>query len=426
MCVASTQSLTSHSHYLSYQISIYPPNSGQTAPLTMHTLTLPANPDSPESLSSMDRYDTPILVLLLALNTPELRSDPWNPFPIILRAVERTCEDDTSKGSTVYLFHPPLVPLDNTTRQEEEQGTVAHWLDFLRQIFEGLTFLHENQVVWGGFAAIEPPSPPGLETGKAKEVEMIMMDISSDPNAFASEKWSFDRSRYPVKYYFTNFRRARQVSPTTAASPISPFAKDIQSCGLWLESLVRDIPLLRGPLLPLTQAMKSGTFTADGARRLFEARARSLNLSNDKFPWDEKVASVRWRPSSRPDEEEELKPESGIRRARTLGVRPGMGASRMRVTETPSSLLHPPPLIRSQSNPIPKENTKKDVFGDLSFVHDVKPARSIPVSFSELASLPRSEKESESTSTSTSTLSPNTNMPSPIFTISSLAPPTSS
>jgi len=245
---------------------------------------------------------------------------------------------------------------------------------------------------------------------------MFMMDISSDPKAFASpQKWTFDRSRYPVKYYFTNFRRARQISPHAAASPLSPFSTDIQSCGLWLESLIKDVPLLRGPLLPLTQAMKSGSFTADGARRLFEARARSLNLSKDKFLWDEKVISVRWRPSSRPDDEEEVKPEQpGIRRAKTMIIRPGMGTSRMQTTK--SSSLHPPSMVRSKSNPVPQENTKKDVFGDLSFVQGDKPTLS-PISLSEPpVSFPGSAKELESTA-----LSPNTNATSPVFTISSLS-----
>ncbi|KAJ3757008.1 hypothetical protein EV360DRAFT_19114, partial [Lentinula raphanica] len=185
--------------------------------------------------------DSSILLLFLALNTPELRSDPWNPIPRILRAVERT-----------------ISSKEHILDEQEEQGTVAQWIDFFRQVLEGVTFLHENGVVWGGFDAIEPLPCPTKEPSQ----------------------WTFDRSRYPVKYYFTNFRRARQISApitTLAPSPSSPFTKEIQSCGEWLETLIQDIHLLTAPLLPLTQAMTSGTFTADGARKLFEARIRSLN-----------------------------------------------------------------------------------------------------------------------------------------------------
>ncbi|KAJ3850272.1 hypothetical protein EV368DRAFT_730, partial [Lentinula lateritia] len=186
--------------------------------------------------------DSLILLLLLALNTPELRSDPWNPVPRILRAVERVCGDSQ-------------LNLD----KQEENGTLAQWMDFFRQVLEGLAFLHENGVVWDGFDAIEPRLC----------------------STAAPSQWNFDRSRYPVKYYFTNFRRARQISPpviaTPASSPSSPFTKDVQSCGKWLEAVVNDIHPVHESLLPLTQAMVSGTFTADGARKLFEARARSLS-----------------------------------------------------------------------------------------------------------------------------------------------------
>ncbi|KAJ4000656.1 hypothetical protein F5050DRAFT_1541762, partial [Lentinula boryana] len=201
--------------------------------------------------------DSSILLLFLALNAPELRSDPWNPVPRILRAVERNLSSKENSNM-------------DPDKQEEEQGTVAQWIDFFRQVLEGLAFLHENGVVWGA----------------AKELEMFMMDISSDPEAFASgthTNWTFDRNRYPVKYYFTNFRRARQISPpiiaTPAPSPSSPFTQEVQSCGKWFEALIEGIHSFRGPLLPLTQAMTSGTFTADAARKLFEARIRSLNLS---------------------------------------------------------------------------------------------------------------------------------------------------
>ncbi|KAJ4483694.1 hypothetical protein J3R30DRAFT_3450867 [Lentinula aciculospora] len=422
-----------------------------SAPLALQTLRLPGN-STPED---EDNSDSSILLLFLALNAPELRSDPWNPVPRILRAVERICGDHSgvgSTGSTVYLFHPPLVPLTQESEVELDkqtlyQGTVAQWIDFLRQVIEGLAFLHENGVVWGGFDAIKPlpcfittPSrPPGLDSAEAKEAEMFMMDISSDPDAFVSSpKWTFDRSRYPVKYYFTNFRRARQISPpsifNSASSSSLPFTQDVQSCGKWLEALVKDIHSLNGSLIPLTQAMTSGTFTADGARKLFEARVRSLNLTRDKSLWDNQVASVRWRPVMQPlkPSETEFKDRLDAKRANTFDVacsvpsRPGIGASRTSVTEATSVItkpitaikmsLRPPGFItRSKSNPIPapQENTRRGIFGDLSFA---KTFTEEPISIqSEIMK----DTESESKTTPTTITSPAP--PSPLSFLNSSA-----
>ncbi|KAJ3843538.1 hypothetical protein F5878DRAFT_604428 [Lentinula raphanica] len=436
-----------------------------SAPLTVHSLRLPGNLNPLAGANPLPERqdDSSILLLFLALNTPELRSDPWNPVPRILRAVERTISSTehvgAGAGSMVYLFHPPLVPFTQESKildEKEEQGTVAQWIDFFRQVLEGVTFLHENGVVWGGFNAIEPlpcptkePSrPPGLDTGEERGVEMFMMDISADPEAFVSgihTEWTFDRSRYPVKYYFTNFRRARQISApitTLAPSPSSPFTKEIQSCGEWLETLIQDIHLLTAPLLPLTQAMTSGTFTADGARKLFEARIRS----RDKLVWDKQIASVRWRPLSRPRQSPTggISIHSDVQRAQTLHVtraasRPGFGSSRTRVTETSAttfSMTAPRPLAsiaRSKSNPIPilQENIRKDVFGDLSFVKSVGVTNTIvSPALSEEPIAMRLDKSADlippSTSPATSNpfnfLSHGTNSPAsfPAFTIPSL------
>ncbi|KAJ4493880.1 hypothetical protein C8J55DRAFT_500068 [Lentinula edodes] len=465
--------------YVQLHPSSYP---ALSAPITLHTLRLSANPNPLEISPFEDTDDSLILLLLLALNTPELRSDPWNPVPRILRAVERVCGDVSSKegaGSTVYLFHSPLVPLTQQSQlnlDKQENGTLAQWIDFFRQVLEGLAFLHENGVVWGGFDAIEPrlcstaaPSrPPGLDSGGVNELEMFMMDISSDPGAFASSpgtEWNFDRSRYPVKYYFTDFRRARQISPpvisTPAPSPSSPFTKDVQSCGRWLQAVVNDIHPVHESLLPLTQAMVSGTFTADGARKLFEARARSLSLSRDKSLWDNEVPSVRWKPMVQPGKEFEEK--SYVKRSKTIHVaqsRPGMGVSHTRVTEASTTTKHtafstmdvPPPahISRSKSNPIPipQENSRKDVFGDLSFVKSVDPGVTTPVSLLNtffpdepvvLRSAKSKESDSDIGSTTTLTkvnspapsrplsfLNPNPHAhakvpPTPVFTIPSLA-----
>ncbi|KIK68946.1 hypothetical protein GYMLUDRAFT_53464 [Collybiopsis luxurians FD-317 M1] len=390
------------------------------APLTLHTLDLPANPNpDPSQCPESWTDDSVILLLFLALNTPQLRSDPWNPVPRILRAVERIRQDQDD-GSKVFLFHPPLVPLtsNDNTSCPDEQCKLAHWIDFLRQTLEGLAFLHENAVVWGGFDDIEPEldrssdplHPPGLETSM-QQVDMFMMDISSDPEAFTSTPPTFDRSRYPVKYYFTNFRKARKVSDSMDASFSSLFNKEVQSCGSWMERLILSSKSLRSrlgpPFLPLTQAMRSGTFTADGAKKLFEARVKSLNLNKDKLLWDEKIPAVQWRPFAERRFFVEEQERSSLRRARTISIalstnsdsqpvpgsskRPGLRASRARsgvqrsgggtwLRPLESDRFHAPgPIVRSLSNPIPvpRENKRKDVFGDLSFVKAiVKPPSS--------------------------------------------------
>lgn len=66
---------------------------------------------------------SPELYILLELNHPELRIDPWNPAPHILCAVER--ED------RVFLCMERLNPYDEPPFQ-----TVANYIDFFRQILE--------------------------------------------------------------------------------------------------------------------------------------------------------------------------------------------------------------------------------------------------------------------------------------------------
>jgi hypothetical protein len=63
------------------------------------------------------------LLVLLEINHPELRQDPWNAAPHILCAVER--DED------VYLCMDPLVEFD-----QPPMRTVANYIDFFRQILE--------------------------------------------------------------------------------------------------------------------------------------------------------------------------------------------------------------------------------------------------------------------------------------------------
>ncbi|KAF5388827.1 hypothetical protein D9757_005627 [Collybiopsis confluens] len=466
---------SSHPHSESYYTLSPTIFSSLSAPLTLHTLSLPANPvPDPSRPSDSLSDDSSILLLILALNTPSLRSDPWNPIPRILRAVERIRQDQ-EEGSTVFLFHPPLVTLTSahskhSTTDSEEQCTVAHWIDFFRQILEGLTFLHENAVVWGGFDAIEPeqnpslgssdPShPPGLDINatEKKQVEIFMMDISSDPEAFTSTCPKFDYSRYPVKYYFSDLRKARKVSGSLDASSSSLFTQEVQSCGSWLERLLFSSQALHSrlgsPFLPLIQAMKSRTFSADGARKLFEARVKSLNLVKDKLSLDAKVPAVQWRPFER-----DICNESRVVRRHTASMtrsissdsqmslkvskQPGTGASQVRLALTigagvsgRGNRLRAGSLARSKSSPHPiptlRENKRKEVFGDLSFVKsssasDVIKSNTSSHALSTLGDKIKS-KEAED-SDSTVLMSPSAGMTgiravsptSPVFTIASL------
>jgi len=70
----------------------------------------------------LERSSTELLILL-ELNRPELRKDPWNPAPHILEAVER--------GELVYLCMQRLLEYN-----QPPLLTVAHYIDFFRQVLE--------------------------------------------------------------------------------------------------------------------------------------------------------------------------------------------------------------------------------------------------------------------------------------------------
>lgn len=67
------------------------------------------------------------LLLLLELNSKELRQDPWNPVPQILCAVER--------GDRAYLCMERLLEFNQTPFK-----TVANYIDFFRQTLEVCLF----------------------------------------------------------------------------------------------------------------------------------------------------------------------------------------------------------------------------------------------------------------------------------------------
>ncbi|KAF4623570.1 hypothetical protein D9613_001778 [Agrocybe pediades] len=232
------------------------------------------------------------LLLLLDLNRPDLREDPWNAAPHILGAVE--------KEDYVYLCLQRLSEYN-----DPPMLNVSHYIDFVRQMLEGLSFLHEQRVA-------------GLKCSKASS---HMVDLSSQSFALSDEVESeqgvpkFDRHMYPVRYYFSDFTTASRVPMETlypASSPPTPglglgiigskrptavnsFIRDVQDCGTFIETLLLDVPQVAGKLKSLTKAMLFGGFNADDARRLFEALCHSIPAEVFNKP------ATPLRPSARPE-----------------------------------------------------------------------------------------------------------------------------
>ncbi|CAA7265830.1 unnamed protein product [Cyclocybe aegerita] len=213
----------------------------------------------------------PELLVLLEMNHPNLRDDPWNAVPHIRCGVER--DDD------VYLCMQPLWEYDDPPLL-----TVAHYIDLFRQILEGLSFLHEQRIA-------------GLNCAESSS---YMVDLSSSPRAplhgsatsIDAEIPQFDRTIYPVRYYFVDFSRATRINketppchsstPSTPAGDAKarsacPLKRDVQDCGIMFDRLLADVPQISAKFKSLIKAMTLGGFTADDARRLFEALCRSLD-----------------------------------------------------------------------------------------------------------------------------------------------------
>ncbi|KAF9475981.1 hypothetical protein BDN70DRAFT_883005 [Pholiota conissans] len=197
--------------------------------------------------------------LLNSVNQPSLRLDPWNAAPHILAAVER--------GDHVYLCMKQLSEFNDPPLL-----TVEHYVDFIRQVLERLSFLHEYGIC--DLSLAHPSS--------------YMMDRSSGPSSDESSQISstvaFNRSKYPVRYYFVNFTQAKRIprDPLYPASqPSSPgrevllcaFQRDIRDCGVMVENLLTDVPQIAETFRPLIEHMKMGHFT----REFFEDLRNTLD-----------------------------------------------------------------------------------------------------------------------------------------------------
>lgn len=109
---------------------------------------------------------------------------------------------------------------------------------------QGLTFLHEHRIA--GLSCSEPSS---------YMVDLSSGRITTSPSTPASELHEspvmyFDRTAFPVQYYFVNFTNAQRVSSRkdSSSSPASPtdgnslfscpFKKDVQECGTMIDNML--------------------------------------------------------------------------------------------------------------------------------------------------------------------------------------------
>ena len=61
-----------------------------------------------------------------------------------------------------------------------------------------------------------------------------MVDLSSAPSSCLSPA-AFDRTRYPVKYYFTDFSLVEKIDGSDTRSSESLFQRDVQDCALKID-----------------------------------------------------------------------------------------------------------------------------------------------------------------------------------------------
>lgn len=193
------------------------------------------------------------LRLLLELNRPEIRDDPWNAAPHILRAVERADDVHLCLPRLSEYNQPPLLK-------------VAHYIDFFRQILEvfyspfldvlyillrvlkGLSSFHERHIA--GLSCADPSSYM-VDLSSASQTTAIFSHAAGTGYIGPQQ---FDRVSYPVKYYLVNYVNASYIqkgpiyssstpgSPTRELEPdICPFKKDVQDCATMIDGLLSDV-----------------------------------------------------------------------------------------------------------------------------------------------------------------------------------------
>ncbi|KAJ7727011.1 hypothetical protein DFH07DRAFT_930894 [Mycena maculata] len=186
---------------------------------------------------------SPELIILLRLNNHDLRQDPWNPAPHIICAI--------SRDERVFLCMRRLVEFNQPPLQ-----IVSNYIDFFKQVLEGLTFLHEHSIA----------------QLSCLDLSTYWVDLGPTTSSASDSVEYFDRTRYPVRYYFTNLSNASEFE--SRADPA--FQKDVEDCAGMMEHLAANVPSISRKLTALVNAMRTGTFDADASRKLFEALCKSL------------------------------------------------------------------------------------------------------------------------------------------------------
>lgn len=80
-----------------------------------------------------------------------------------------------------------------------------------------------------------------------------MVDLASAPRIAPSSNAGFDRSAFPVRYYFVDFSKASRAHGASAgttnpegeahAEASSPFEKDVKECGIFLDQMLQGVSI---------------------------------------------------------------------------------------------------------------------------------------------------------------------------------------
>ncbi|VDB91786.1 unnamed protein product [Peniophora sp. CBMAI 1063] len=251
LSMPSSSSLVSQRANFEKVVDEYMEHHASSAPYNMifveNLLDEPYSPSS-SMLIMHAPSDSIELHLLQTLDRDPLRDDPWNPAPRILH--------HTTRGTITVVCFERLFEYD-----QPPMVTVANVVDFVRQALEGLTFLHENRIAHRAYG----------------DAGAVMVDIGmSDPN-------KFDRATLPVQYYRVDFSHAEQLKPD-ASLHCAALIQDVRDCGRMFTALVDEVPPIGRKLQTLINAMDSGEYGADDARKLFEALCRTIDHTTYETP----------------------------------------------------------------------------------------------------------------------------------------------
>ncbi|KAI0060350.1 hypothetical protein BV25DRAFT_1908398 [Artomyces pyxidatus] len=259
MPTSQASSTASHFYYVDFEAVVDEYLSQYEGQEPQDLVFVQSSADTPTPCSLILRRmpaDSNELCLLQALNSDELRKDPWNPAPRLLYVAERATD--------VILCIERLFEYDQPPME-----TVANVIDYIRQALEGLSFLHEHKIAHMAYG-----NPHG-----------VMMDIGRPTTE------GFDRTSFPVRYYRINFSQATKLDPDASLRSY-PFRKDVQDCGVMLSSLIDEVPKIGHKLKSLVNALKGGEYGADDARKLFDALCKNIDSSTYDAPLSPTIPQI--------------------------------------------------------------------------------------------------------------------------------------